>query len=67
MCLVCRVLKNVYFKEHLSMIASKYSICVMKIIFRNLNYIQCLNIAPMEKALLMTPIEYSPNGKDIIL
>ena len=49
------------------MVAPKYSICVMKIVFWNLNYIQCLNIAPMEKALLMTLIEYSTNGKDIIL
>ena len=26
-CLVCRVLKNTYFKEHLSGVASKYIIC----------------------------------------
>ena len=33
---------------------------------RNLNYVQCLNIAPMEKAWFMVPVEYSSNGKDIM-
>ena len=40
-CLVSRVLKNTYFKEQFSVVASKY---------RNLHYVQCLNIAPTEKA-----------------
>ena len=40
-CLVSWVLKNTYFKEQFSVVASKY---------RNLHYVQCLNIAPTEKA-----------------
>ena len=44
-CLVSPVLKNTHFKEHLLVFASKY---------RNLHYVQCLNIAPMEKAWFMT-------------
>ena len=39
-CLVSRVLRNTYFKEQFSVVASKY---------RNLHYVQCLNIAPTEK------------------
>ena len=39
-CLVCRVLKNIYFKEHLSVVASRYSICDMEN-NRNLNYVLC--------------------------
>ena len=33
---------------------------------RNLNYVQCLNLAPMEKAWLLVPMVYSPNGKSIM-
>ena len=40
-CLVSRVLKNTCLKEQFSVVASKY---------RNLHYVQCLNIAPTEKA-----------------
>ena len=32
----------------------------------NLNYVQCLNLIPMEKAWFMAPMEYSPNGKGIM-
>ena len=32
-------------------------------ILRNLNYVQCLIIAPMEKAWFVVPVEYNPNGK----
>ena len=62
--LVCRVSNN---KEQLSVVASKYSITIWKTILRNLNYVQCLNIAPMEKAWFMVPMDYSPNGKYIIV
>ena len=66
-CLVCRVLKNTYFKEHVSVVASKYSICDTEKMLRNLSYVQCLNIAPLEKAWFMAPMEYSPNGKGIMV
>ena len=36
------------------------------ITLRNLKNIQYFNIAPMEKEWFMTPMEYSPNGKNII-
>ena len=32
----------------------------------SLNYVQCLNIAPLEKATFMAKMEYNPNGKDIM-
>ena len=47
-CLVSQILKNTYFKEHLSVVISKY---------RNLHYVQCLNIASMEKAEFMALME----------
>ena len=50
-CLVWWVLKNTYFKEYLSVVASKYRICDTKAIHSDLNCTQCLSIAPMEKAL----------------
>ena len=46
--LVSRHLTNTYFREHLSVAASKY---------RNLHYFQCLNIAPMKKAWFMARME----------
>ena len=49
-CLVCLVLKKTFFNEHRCVIASKYSICNTENI-RNLNYVYCLNLAPMENAL----------------
>ena len=68
MCLVCRVFKSTYFKEHPWLIASKYGICDTG----NLNYVQCLNLALMEKASFLalmeyTPLVYSPSGKDKFL
>ena len=46
-----RVLKNIYFKELLSLVASKYGICNIKNNTQELNYVQCSIIAPLEKAL----------------
>ena len=64
--LVSLVLKNAYFKEHLSVVAFKYSLSdAWKVILGNLKYVQCLNIALMEKARFMAPMEYNPNGQDI--
>ena len=53
---------------------------IWKTILRNLHYVQCLNIAPMQKAWLMAPngkrimasmeyslITYSPNGRGMVL
>ena len=48
-CRVSRVLKNTYFKEQFSVVASKY---------RNLHYVQCLNIAPTEKAWICRILFY---------
>ena len=48
-CLVSRVLKNTYFKEQFSVVASKY---------RTLHYVQCLNIAPTEKAWICEILFY---------
>ena len=50
-CLVFRVLKNTYFKEHYSVVASKYSICERE------NEIQEFTLCLMFK--------HSPNGKDM--
>ena len=49
MCLVSRVLKNTYFNEQFSVVASKY---------RNLHYVQCLNIVPTEKAWICEILFY---------
>ena len=65
-CLLSQVLKKSYLKEHLSVVASKYSLCDMEKKILNLNYVQCLNIAPREKAWFMVPMEYKPNGKGIM-
>ena len=56
-CLVSWVLKNTYLKEHLSVIASKYSICDTEKKTWNLHYVQCLNIAPTKKAWFMAPVD----------
>ena len=51
------------------MVASKYSVydhAIWKRIPRNLSYVQCLNIAPLEKAWFMAAMGYSPNGKGIM-
>ena len=49
MCLVSRVLKNTYFNEQFSVVASKY---------RNLHYVQCLNIVPTKKAWICEILFY---------
>ena len=49
-CWICLILKNTYLKEHPWVIASKYSIYNTEN-NRNLNYVYCLNLAPVEKAL----------------
>ena len=46
-----RVLKNIYFNQLLSLVASKYSICNIKNNTQELNCVQCSIIAPLEKAL----------------
>ena len=33
---------------------------------KNLNYVQFLNIAPIEKAWFLPPMEYNPNRKGIM-
>ena len=65
-CLDCLVLKNTYFKEPPWVIASKYSISNTED-NRNLNYVYCLNLALMEKVLFLAPLEYSHNGKGIMV
>ena len=75
-CLVSRVLKNAYFKELISVVASKYSICDME------NKTQEFKLCSMFKKDssnskgigkgIMTSVEstliiYSPNGKDVVL
>ena len=50
--------------EQLPVIASKYSTCDMKNNTYS-NFVQFLNIASMEKAWFMAPIEYNPNRKGI--
>ena len=39
---------------------------IQKTILRNLYYVHCSNLAPMEKAWFIAPMESSPNGKDIM-
>ena len=61
------ILKNTYFKEHPWVIVSKYNICNTEN-NRNLNYVYCLNLAPMKKAWFLAPVEYSrPNEKGIMV
>ena len=33
----------------------------------HLQYVQCLNIASIEKTWFMDPVEYSPNGRGIMV
>ena len=58
-----QVLTKTYFKEHPSVVGSKYGLCNME---NNLNYVQYLNIVLMKKAWFMAPMEYNPNGKGIM-
>ena len=60
-CLVSRVLKNKYFKEHLSVVASKYSICDME------NKAEEFTLCSMFKHIPNgTGMVYGPNGKGIM-
>ena len=52
-CLVYRVLKNTYFKEDLSVVASKYSICDME---KNTSEFKLCSV-----------FKHSPNGKGMVL
>ena len=65
-CLVSQVLKNIYFREHLSEVASKYSICDTE----NETY-TCMVYGPNGKGIMAsleyTLIIYSPNGKGMAL
>ena len=45
---------------------SNIAYTIWKIILKSLNYVQCLNIAHIEKAKFMMQMEYSPNGKGIM-
>ena len=63
LCMVCRDLNN---KGQVSVIVSNRGYAIWKTILRNLNYVQYLNIAPMDKAWFMAPMEYSPNGKYVM-
>ena len=66
-CLVCRVLKNTCFKG--TPLSGCFQIQHMryeKQYLRNLNHVQCSNLAPVEKAWFMVPMEYSPSGKGIM-
>ena len=65
-CLVCLVLKNTYFKENPWEIASKYGISNTED-NRNLNYVYCLNLAPMEAVWFLAPLECSHNEKGIMV
>ena len=65
-CLVSQVLKNIYFREQLSEVASKYSICDTE----NETY-TCMVYGPNGKGIMAsleyTLIIYSPNGKGMAL
>ena len=61
----CRFLNSIYFKEQIWLLQN-IAYAQYSIILRNLNYVQCLNIAPMEKAWFMAPMEYRIDGKGIM-
>ena len=66
-CLVSYVLKNIHLKEDFSVVVSKYSLSDMEKTLRSLNHLQCLKIVQMEKAWFMISMEYSRNGKGIMV
>ena len=66
-CLVSHVLKNIHLKEDFSVVVSKYSLSDMEKTLRSLNHLQCLKIVQMEKAWFMISMEYSRNGKGIMV
>ena len=51
-CLVSQILKNTYFKEHLSVVASNYSICDME--------------SKTQEFTICSMFKHSPNGKDMV-
>ena len=65
-CLVSRVVKNPYFKEQLSVVASKYSICDMENNTCEFKLCSMFKHRPNGKAWFMAPMEYSPNGRGIM-
>ena len=66
MCMVCRVLKNTYFKEHPWVIASKYSICDSESNTCEFKLCSMFKLSSNRKGMIFTPIEYSPNEKGIM-
>ena len=65
-CMVCWVLKNMYFKEHPWMIASKYSMCDSENNTWEFKLCSMFKLSPKEKVWFFTPVEYSSNGKGIM-
>ena len=71
-CLVCRVLKDTYFKEHLSVVASKYSICNTKNNAWKLKLCSMFKHSPNWKGMVYVPngifpLVFNPNGKCMVL
>ena len=58
-CLVSRVLKNTYFKEHFSVVAYKYNIRDMKNNTQEFKLCSMFKHSTNEKGMV-----YGPNGKD---
>ena len=61
LCLVCRVSKNT-----LEWLLPNIADAIRRTKLRNLNHVQCSNLAPMEKEWFLAPMEYSPNKKSIM-
>ena len=55
-------LKERTFPGTFQYLLSNIAYTIWKIILKSLNYVQCLNIAHIEKAKFMMQMEYSPNG-----
>ena len=66
-CLVSTVLKNTYFKKHLSLVASQWSLCSTENNTPEFKLCLMFKDAPAEKAWFMAPMEYIPNGKGIMV
>ena len=74
-CLLYRVLKKTYLKQHLSVVASTMKLLsfmlphiayLLRKTILKLNFVQFLNIVPMKKTQFMVPMEYNTNGKGIM-
>ena len=65
-CKVFQVLKNAYFKEHLSVVAPKYSICYMENNSKEFKLCSMFKHSPNGKGKVYGPMEYSPNENDIM-